>query len=162
MRVLVCVILLLATACGAVHQKSNKSAAQKTTTPARPLNPNQQENDRFEQQILKEIAGREREPAEKVFENIRLDALKNIPAKRFLRIMNAGYSRALGVECTHCHDDGDFASDDKRPKRAAREMAAMHRKINAQLAEMEHLEPQAEQRFINCTTCHRGSIDPMN
>ena len=39
--------------------------------------------------------------------------------------MDVGYSRALGVSCTHCHDDQKFASDEKRPKRAAREMAGM-------------------------------------
>jgi Photosynthetic reaction centre cytochrome C subunit len=72
--------------------------------------------------------------------------------------MNAGYSRALGVSCTHCHNEQDFASDEKRPKRAAREMAAMHRMINQQLAGMQNLEP--DHHVINCSTCHRGHIDP--
>ena len=39
--------------------------------------------------------------------------------------MNYGYSRALGVSCMHCHVEQDFASDEKRPKRAAREMAGI-------------------------------------
>lgn len=112
------------------------------------------------QQILQEIAGRENEPAEKVFQNIQIEWLKNVPAGRFLRIMNRGYSRALGVACTHCHVEGDFASDIKRPKLAAREMAEMHHMINAQLAKMEHLESKPDERFINCSTCHRGAINP--
>jgi len=74
--------------------------------------------------------------------------------------MNGGYSRALGVRCTHCHADQDFASDEKRPKRAAREMAAMHWNINQTLAGMQNLDSPAEDRFINCATCHRGQVDP--
>jgi Photosynthetic reaction centre cytochrome C subunit len=76
-------------------------------------------------------------------------------------IMNAGYSRALGVTCSHCHVEEDFSSDDKRPKRAAREMAAMHRSINDQLAKMQNLEASPQGHFINCSTCHRGSVDPL-
>jgi formate-dependent nitrite reductase cytochrome c552 subunit len=67
----------------------------------------------------------------------------------------------LGVTCTHCHVEQDFSSEDKRPKRAAREMAVMHRMINEQLKKMENLETKVEDRAINCTTCHRGAINPM-
>jgi formate-dependent nitrite reductase cytochrome c552 subunit len=76
--------------------------------------------------------------------------------------MNGGYSRALGVSCNHCHVEQDFASDDKRPKRAAREMAVMHRMINEQLKKMQNLETKSEERAINCATCHRGAINPMS
>ncbi len=75
--------------------------------------------------------------------------------------MNGGYSRALGVACTHCHVEQDFASDDKRPKRAAREMAVMHKMINEQLGKMQNLETKPDLRAINCSTCHRGAITPM-
>ena len=74
--------------------------------------------------------------------------------------MNGGYSRALGVRCTHCHVERDFASDEKREKRAAREMAAMHWSINQTLAKMENLEPAPDERLIDCATCHRGRVDP--
>jgi cytochrome c2 len=74
--------------------------------------------------------------------------------------MNFGYSRALGVACSHCHVTSDFSSDDKRPKRAAREMAEMHHAINQQLLKMQNLEDEGNKRFINCSTCHRGQIDP--
>ena len=132
------------------------------TPPARPAAPavvsaNQQINDRFVKQILDRIAGHENEPAETVFKNIQW--LKGVPARRMLAIMNLGYSRALGVNCTHCHVEQDFSSDDKRPKRAAREMAVMHRTINEQLKKMQSLEPRPS-RAINCTTCHRGAVDP--
>src|SRR5678815_841638 len=52
-------------------------------------------------ELTKQIAGKENLPAEQVFKNIQI--LKGIPAGRLLRIMELGYSRSLGVNCTHCH-----------------------------------------------------------
>jgi hypothetical protein len=121
---------------------------------------NQEINDTLVQKISKQIAGHEQEPAAQVFKNIQLDFFKKTPASRLLLIMNLGYSRALGVNCTHCHVKEDFSKDDKRPKRAAREMALMHFSINQQLAKMRELEPNPQGHFINCSTCHRGSVKP--
>lgn len=118
-------------------------------------------NDRFVQRVKASIAGREGEPAERVFRNIRFELFKPIPAGDLLDIMNGGYARALGVTCTHCHVEHDFSSDEKRPKRAARAMAGMHRAINQELAKMTDLESDPEDRFINCGTCHRGSTRPQ-
>jgi Photosynthetic reaction centre cytochrome C subunit len=120
----------------------------------------QEANDRFERQQAERIVGRENEPAGQVFKNIKLEWFKSVPARQLLDIINGEYSRALGVRCTHCHVEQDFASDDKRPKRAAREMAAMHWTINQTLAKMGNLESSPEDRFINCATCHRGQVDP--
>jgi hypothetical protein len=117
-------------------------------------------NDTLVRKISKQIAGHEQEPAAQVFKNIQLDVFKKTPASRLLLIMNLGYSRALGVNCTHCHVEEDFSKDDKRPKRAAREMALMHFSINQQLAKMRELDPNPQGRFINCSTCHRGSVKP--
>ncbi len=122
---------------------------------------NQEINDAFVQQISKQIAGHEQEPSGQVFKNIQVDFLKKVPAGRLLLIMNLGYSRALGVNCKHCHMEDDFAKDDKRPKRCARDMALMHFSINQQLVKMQNLEPNPNGHFINCSTCHRGHIDPM-
>jgi hypothetical protein len=118
-------------------------------------------NDRFVQRLKKNIAGRESEPAERVFKNVRFELFKPIAAADLLDIMNGGYARALGVTCTHCHVESDFSSDEKRPKRAARAMAGMHRAINQELAKMSDLESDPEDRFINCGTCHRGSLRPQ-
>ena len=136
------------------------SAPQKPAVVPALTNPNQEINDRFAKQIADRIAGREKEPAEQDFKNIQIPWLKKTPAGRFLLIMNMGYSRALGVACTHCHVESDFSSDDKRPKRAAREMADMHHAINEQLAKMQNLADAPSERFVNCSTCHRGAIDP--
>ena len=145
------VIAILAAACTTAAPTPQAPPPQPTT---------QEINDRFVREIMTRIAGHENEPSEQVFKNIQW--LKGVPAARFLSIMNRGYSRALGVACTHCHVETDFSSDDKRPKRAAREMAAMHRMINQRLHEMQNLEHPPDKRFINCSTCHRGSIDPVS
>jgi hypothetical protein len=118
----------------------------------------QEINDRYVRRVTASIADRESEPAARVFKNIRLEMFKTVSAADLLDIMNRGYSRALDVTCTHCHVDDDFSSDRQRTKRAAREMATMHRDINQQLARMEHLESAPEERFINCGTCHRGAL----
>lgn len=121
----------------------------------------QEVNDRFVAAVLTRIAGREKQPAESVFRNVRLENLLGIPAEQFVGIMKGGYARALGVTCTHCHVPGDFASDARRAKRAAREMAIMHFGINQQLLRMENLATTPpENRFINCATCHRGMVNP--
>jgi photosynthetic reaction center cytochrome c subunit len=122
---------------------------------------NQEINDAFVQRISKQIAGHEQEPSGQVFKNIQVDFLKKAPAGRLLLIMNEGYSRALGVNCKHCHVEEDFSKDDKRPKRCARDMALMHFDINQRLVKMQNLEPNPNGHFINCATCHRGQIDPM-
>jgi len=74
---------------------------------------------------------------------------------------------ALGVRCSHCHvgEEGrplatyDFASDDKRTKRAAREMLRMVAAINGEYLPRvpERREPN---RTVTCATCHRGTPRP--
>ena len=117
-------------------------------------------NDKFVAQVTKTIAGHENEPAEQVFMDVRIPAMKAVPASKFLAIMKKGYAGALGVTCTHCHVETDFSSDDKAPKRAAREMAQMYQTINDQLRAMKNLEDPPDERDITCRTCHRGSVDP--
>ena len=129
-------------------------------TAATPQETTQEFNDRLEREIRQRLGARASEPASAVFKNITLDWLGQTTAGDLVGIMNRGYARALGVRCTHCHDEHDFASDDLRPKRAAREMAVMHRDINQRLARMTDLEGSPQDRFINCATCHRGRVDP--
>lgn len=107
-------------------------------------------------ELLASIKGKEDRPAGEVFMDVRL--LKDIPAARFLRIMDAGYSRALGVNCDHCHVEGRWDADEKRPKLAAREMIVMMGKINDMLEKMEHIDNT--EPAVNCTTCHRGFVKP--
>jgi len=168
MRVAANVLVWSLVVCGLVSGATTDPPDSTRTSPsppkrnptATPPNPNQAINDRLAEQVAAKIAGHENEPAGQVFKNIEI--FKDVPAKRLLLIMNLGYSRALGVACTHCHVEQDFASDDKRPKRAAREMAAMHRMINDELGKMKNLDSTVvASPKINCSTCHRGAIDPM-
>lgn len=115
------------------------------------------ENQRYVEAVMKQIAGNENKPAGEVFRNIK--TLKETTAGRLLRIMNFGYSRSLGVTCNHCHLPGEWASDDKPPKQVARDMAAMMDRINSDLlADINHL--RTKNPTINCTTCHRGQLQP--
>ena len=159
MPLVVIAIMLLALACNSAANHSPATPPQQVPTPSNSASSSvQQINDRYTERIKQQIGDRQKEPAEQVFKNVKI--FKGIPAGRLLLIMNLGYSRALGVSCTHCHVEEDFSSDEKRPKRAAREMALMHRTINETLRGMTNLEDDPAKRAINCSTCHRGSIDP--
>jgi hypothetical protein len=107
-------------------------------------------------EILARIKGKENLPASEVFQNVK--HLGDIPAGRFLRIMDFGFSRSLGVSCDHCHVEGRWEADDKRPKRAAREMWELVQEINASLGLMHEIE--TAEATVNCTTCHRGYLKP--
>ena len=77
-----------------------------------------------------------------------------------------GFTRSLGVRCTHCHvgEEGkplgsyDFVSDKNPNKDRAREMYRMLGDINAHL---KKITPSAEPRVnMWCGTCHRGRPRP--
>ena len=107
--------------------------------------------------LRKAIAGREDKPAGEVFKNIQM--LKAMPAARLLRVMELGYAKSLGVNCTHCHVAGQWEKEDKPTKQIARDMAAMAANINnEQLKKIKNLK--SAEPVINCTTCHRGQTKP--
>ena len=114
-------------------------------------------NERYVAQITAQIAGRENLPAEQVFKDIQL--LKGQPASRLLMIMNAGYSRGLGVSCEHCHVPSDFASNAKEDKTTARGMIRMVNAINENNKTIPEFANNAV--VVNCTVCHRGSPRPV-
>lgn len=116
------------------------------------------DRDRVTQALLEQIAGRDTLPAGQVFKNV-TTGLKNVPARKFLAIMNIGYGRSLGVSCAHCHVTTAWESEDKPQKQIAREMARMDAAIISDyLANIKNLK--SKQPIVNCTTCHRGSIKP--
>jgi len=81
--------------------------------------------------LKEQIKGKEKEPAEKVFKNIQ--TMKTVPAGRLLAIMEFGYARSLGVNCTHCHTPEKWEAEDKNTKQIARQMSAMVGTINGEL-----------------------------
>jgi photosynthetic reaction center cytochrome c subunit len=62
------------------------------------------------------------------------------------------FRTALGVECSFCHVDGNFASDDKPQKQTARMMMNMAKEINAKFPDGK--------AHVSCYTCHRGENEP--
>ena len=108
---------------------------------------------------LEQIRGRENQPAESVYREIRM--MKGMPAGRLLRIMNLGYSRSLGVNCSFCHVDDHWDKEDSTRKQTARDMSAMVHTINDSLLKsIEGLKSKKEPPIVNCTTCHRGQPKP--
>jgi hypothetical protein len=107
--------------------------------------------------LREQIKGREQEPAGTVFKNIQ--TMKGRPAGQLLAVMQMGYARSLGVDCTHCHVPEKWESDEKPQKQIARDMSAMVAKINGEsLKGIKNLK--SETPTINCTTCHRGQVKP--
>ena len=108
-------------------------------------------------ELERQIAGKEDLPASEVFKNI--TQYKGVSAARLLRIMDHGFSRGLGVTCTHCHIAGQWDSDNKATKQIARDMSKMMTSINADLLKrIPNL--RSTNPAINCTTCHRGQRRP--
>jgi hypothetical protein len=91
----------------------------------------------------------EQATAEQEFKNIQSfkgeKASDVIPAMQFM-------SASLGVTCDFCHA-ADRASDEKRPKLAARKMIAMERDINA--------KNFGGRLRVTCATCHAGHVHPV-
>ncbi len=153
-----CLCFALAVPFAAWPLGSSSGAAQtgggqtQTTPEAKPF-----DQEQALAELRKRIAGQENKPAEEVFKNIQL--LKGMPAGRLLRVMEMGYARSLGVNCTHCHVAGEWEKEDKPTKQIAREMAVMMRAINeSHLKQIKNLK--SANPTVNCTTCHRGQTKP--
>ena len=128
-------------------------------SPGEPSTPEaiKQFNDEQVAAISKQISGKEDQPAEAVFKDIKI--LNGVPAGRLLSIMQMGYSRSLGVSCAHCHVTGQWEKDAKPPKQIAREMSKMSHTIVFDL--LRNIDGIKDRNpVINCTTCHRGQLKP--
>jgi len=109
--------------------------------------------------LKEQIKGKEQEPGEKVYKNLQLPLFKTMPAARLLAVMEFGYARSLGINCTHCHTPGQWEAEDNTKKQTARDMWVMMGKINGELLKgIKNLK--SETPTINCTTCHRGQVIP--
>jgi len=93
---------------------------------------------------------------------------KDTPPEK-LRAVMTGFTRALGVRCSHCHvgeegkplDAYDFASDKNEKKVVARGMLKMLGKVNKQLESIQPTKAKAERANMWCHTCHHGRPVPM-
>jgi hypothetical protein len=107
--------------------------------------------------VMRSIAGRENQPAESVFKNIKI--LKGFPAGRLVNIMNMGFGRSLGVSCGFCHVPGKWDLDDKQEKNTARIMIAMVGTINRDYLAKVPVD-SGPPPTASCFTCHRGMPRP--
>jgi len=89
--------------------------------------------------------------AAQTFKNIQV--LKDIPGDQLIPSMQF-IAASLGVECEYCHVEGQFQSDDKKPKNTAREMIKMMLAIN-----QENFDGTRE---VTCYSCHRGATRPVS
>jgi hypothetical protein len=140
---------------GVVHGQQVRTSV----VPIEPSTPDEikQFDDEKVAELSKQIAGKEDQPAEAVFKNIKI--LNGVPAGKLLKIMQIGYSRSLGVSCAHCHVPGQWGKDDKPAKQIARDMSKMSRTIILDLLRnIDGLKDRTP--LINCTTCHRGQLKP--
>ena len=81
-------------------------------------------------------------------------------------IMDA-YSKALGVDCSFCHqkvkimpDSLDYASDENPMKENAREMMRMTILINKTYFHFDKTQKPEYLHVVSCKTCHRGEVMP--
>jgi tetratricopeptide (TPR) repeat protein len=91
---------------------------------------------------------------------------EDFSAERLSAVMR-GFTRALGVRCSHCHvgEEGaplstyDFVSDAKPNKERAR---AMYRMLGLVNRELQGIEPSGPERVnVWCHTCHQGRSRPQ-
>jgi hypothetical protein len=109
-------------------------------------------------QVMKDIAGRENEPAGTVFKNVQL--LKDMPAGKFLASMDQDFGRALSHNCTDCHIKDQWASDSLNRKKTARVMIAVVNGLNNDLLTKMPVRAGQPTPKVNCITCHHGNGNP--
>src|SRR5260370_41574074 len=80
--------------------------------------------------------------------------LKILDAKTDMRFFMQGINEALGVQCTYCHMQGDFAADGNPKKEMARKMIAMVRLIDTSFQSSVGVFPDGYHE-VDCITCHR-------
>jgi len=62
------------------------------------------------------------------------------------------FAAGLGVQCSYCHVEGNFASDENPKKETARQMIKLTQGVNAHFSDGK--------LHISCYTCHRGETQP--
>lgn len=104
--------------------------------------------------LEQQIAGREQLPAEQVWKNILL--FKGRPAIAVLRVMEQAFVANLGVECSYCHVEKQYESDEKNPKKIARNMWTMRAEWQAEARKASG----NNEAVVTCYTCHKGQPKP--
>lgn len=90
------------------------------------------------------------ETAGQRFKSIKV--LNEMPADQMGKVMNM-MSASLGVNCSFCHAENDFAKEGIEHKDIARRMLSMTFELNE-----KYFENRPE---VNCNTCHQGKPHPQ-
>ena len=85
--------------------------------------------------------------------------LKLLSPKSDIMLIMRGFNEALGVQCTYCHVQNDFAADTNPKKEMARKMISMARIIGDSFPSSAGEFPDGYHE-VDCMTCHRGSTKP--
>ena len=93
-----------------------------------------------------------------------VQVLKGLPLKDIRADMQI-ISQSLGVQCTFCHEPGNFASDAKPQKKTARKMMEMVEDINTKYFPRRRAAAQTAtadpiRGRVSCYTCHNGAAEP--
>lgn len=87
---------------------------------------------------------------------------KDTPRQQVIQTMQS-FTQGLGVRCEFCHVDEpghqDFASDDKRVKKVAREMMRLTADLNTKIPTAV-AKSATDATRVQCATCHRGVAIP--
>ena len=84
-----------------------------------------------------------------------LKVLPKKTTKKELKTIMKGVSKALSVQCDHCHDMSDMSADTPTKKKA-RSMFKMVNTIN------KDLKKSGFSKKVSCMTCHNGNVKPAN
>ena len=127
------------------------------------INEDSLEKDRlkFMNEVMASIKDKEKLPADSVFKNLKvIIGQSSVSAEHLLWMMNWGWSKELGVSCSHCHVTGKWESDSIATKDIARGMWTMRVKINKEiLPSITGLDYETNPK-VTCLTCHRGKPVP--
>jgi len=80
-----------------------------------------------------------------------LKVLKVTTRPEVVQIMRT-FTAGLGTQCSYCHVQSNFASDENPKKETARRMIQMVQEINGKFPDGKML--------VTCYTCHRGEAQP--
>jgi Photosynthetic reaction centre cytochrome C subunit len=109
---------------------------------------------KYAKEVMESIKGKEKMAADSVFKNVKI--FKGKPAEQLVKVMETGWSRALGVGCNHCHNVNDWASEEIKDHGIAREMVDLTAKNNDLIKSMKSYAGRQRMPTVQCMTCHNG------
>jgi hypothetical protein len=90
-----------------------------------------------------------------VGETTRVKHLKNLSEAEIKKEMKK-IANGIGVKCTHCHNEKNYASEEKAEKEFARVKIGLVKWLNAKY------RPANADWEYSCWSCHRGKVKPVD